>query len=120
MQLGKIQHANCPLQNSSLFVEYERCWDQLHVLESLGELPLRVIPAGDPDYRPATVAPAQDRLAMVEIAANGNPRLIVDGRALSRQGASNTVDTLESLRAEFGPSLFRHSERIAPPLWRPA
>ena len=63
---------------------------------------VHIIPAGDPYHRSPTVASAQHRLAMVAIAVRNNPRLIADGRELTRTGPSYTVDTLESLRAELG------------------
>jgi nicotinate-nucleotide adenylyltransferase len=66
-------------------------------------LPLRAVrfvPAGDPPHRRVPVASANHRLAMVELAAAGNPGLEVDAREIHRQGPSYTVVTLEELRAE--------------------
>jgi nicotinate-nucleotide adenylyltransferase len=70
--------------------------------ENLGLGLVHVIPAGDPYHRSSTAVSAQHRLAMVAIAVRGNPRLLADGRELARTGPSYTIDTLESLRAEFG------------------
>lgn len=70
--------------------------------DNLGLALVHVIPAGDPYHRSAAAASAQHRLAMVGIAVRNNPRLIADGRELTRTGPSYTIDTLESLRAEFG------------------
>jgi len=39
---------------------------------------------------------------MVQLAAAGEPRFVVDDRELQRQGPSYTVDTLLSLRSELG------------------
>jgi nicotinate-nucleotide adenylyltransferase len=72
-------------------------------LEALGLGRLLWIPTGAPRYRPDPVAPAEDRLAMLELALDGEPRYAIDAREL-RPGASGyTVDTLEALRAERGP-----------------
>jgi nicotinate-nucleotide adenylyltransferase len=70
--------------------------------DNLGLALVHLIPAADPYHRSAAVASAQHRLAMVVIAVRNNPRLIADGRELTRSGPSYTIDTLESLRAEFG------------------
>jgi nicotinate-nucleotide adenylyltransferase len=61
-----------------------------------------VVPAAVPNLRTAPSTPAEHRLAMVELAVRGNPRLVVDGRELNREGLSFTVDTLLELRAELG------------------
>lgn len=42
-----------------------------------------------------------DRLALLRLAVEGNPHLIVDDREIRRGGVSYTVDTVESLRHEF-------------------
>jgi len=61
-----------------------------------------LIPAASPNLRAAPRTPAEHRLEMTRIAAQGNPRLAVDGRELEREGTSYTVDTLLELRGEFG------------------
>ena len=62
---------------------------------------LRLIPAGQPPHRPPPQASAQQRLAMVELAIRDLPELQVDDRELQQAGPSYTINTLESLRAEF-------------------
>ncbi len=70
--------------------------------EALGLERVRLIPAGDPPHREMPRCAAADRLAMVRLAAAGNPALEVDdGEVLARQ-KSYTVSTLERLRAELG------------------
>ncbi len=70
--------------------------------EALGLERVRLIPAGDPPHRAAPRCAAADRLAMVRLAAAGNPALEVDdGEVLARR-KSYTVSTLERLRAELG------------------
>ncbi len=71
---------------------------------------LRLIPSGTPPHRGAPAASAADRLAMVRLAIEGNPRLTVDDcevRAADASGsptASYTVLTLQAIRAAIGPA----------------
>lgn len=61
-----------------------------------------MVPAGTPPHRGATVATAEQRLAMLRAALAGQDRLRADDRELHREGRSYTVDTLRELRAEQG------------------
>ncbi len=73
-------------------------------LEAPQELKLdevRLIPCGIPPHRAPPRASAQQRLAMLSAATQGEPGLRVDDREIIRPGPSYTVDTLASLRAEF-------------------
>jgi nicotinate-nucleotide adenylyltransferase len=74
----------------------------LEMIEALALSALRLIPARAPPHRGQPQASPEDRLAMLEAAAEGTPGLQVDRRELARPGPSYTVDTLASLRAE-GP-----------------
>ena len=57
-----------------------------------------VIPAANPPHKVGVrMAPAEDRLAMVELAIAGEPDLIASRIELERAGPSWTVDTLEAL-----------------------
>jgi nicotinate-nucleotide adenylyltransferase len=58
------------------------------------------VPAGQP-WRKAgrIVAPADDRLAMLRLALEGQPAFRVETLELDRPGPSYTADTLEALRA---------------------
>lgn len=60
------------------------------------------IPTGAPGYRNAPVAPAPDRVAMLELAIRGEPRYAIDRRELAPGASGYTVDTLRALRAERG------------------
>ncbi|HXZ92958.1 MAG TPA: nicotinate-nucleotide adenylyltransferase [Burkholderiales bacterium] len=60
------------------------------------------IPTGAPGYRNAPVAPASDRVAMLELAIRGEPRYAIDRRELAPGASGYTVDTLRALRAERG------------------
>lgn len=72
------------------------CLQTLHLSE------LRLIPSAVPPHRPAPVASAEQRLAMLRLAVAGQPGFVVDGRELRRSGLSYTVDTLRELRTELG------------------
>ena len=61
-----------------------------------------LIPAALPNLRAAPRTAAHHRLAMAQLAAQGNARLEVDDRELRREGMSYTVDTLADLRRELG------------------
>ena len=63
---------------------------------------VRMVPAKTPPHRPQPVAGAAERAAMLRAALAGQTRLQCDLRELEREGPSYTVDTLESLRTEFG------------------
>lgn len=58
-----------------------------------------LMPSGTPPLRPAPVASAEARLAMLEAAVRDLRGLRVDARELRRPGRSYTVDTLTALAA---------------------
>ena len=62
---------------------------------------VRLMPAHVPPHRPAPVASAQQRVAILRAALAGQGRLMLDTRELDRSGPSYTFDTLVSLRAEI-------------------
>jgi nicotinate-nucleotide adenylyltransferase len=62
---------------------------------------VRLIPCAEPPHRQATMASAEVRRLMLELAVRSVSELIVDDRELQRDGPSFTVDTLLSLRQEF-------------------
>jgi len=74
--------------------------DQVRRVVHLGEV--RLVPANQPPHRAAPQVSAAHRLRMAELAVAEFPGFVVDGRELKRPGPSYTVDTLRSLRAEFG------------------
>lgn len=73
----------------------------LEVAEQLALDELRLIPSARPPHREAPQVSAEQRLAMVELAVIGEPRLTVDDRELRRAKPSYMIDTLESLRGEL-------------------
>ena len=59
------------------------------------------IPAGDPWRKKGrTIAPAEDRLAMVRLTVETKPTWSVSTRELGRKGPTYSVDTLEELREQ--------------------
>jgi nicotinate-nucleotide adenylyltransferase len=74
----------------------------LEVAERLALDELRLVPASVPPHRGAPLATAAERLRMLQLAADAHPGFVVDDRELVRGGASYTIDTLRSLRAELG------------------
>jgi nicotinate-nucleotide adenylyltransferase len=64
--------------------------------------PVRLMPAHVPPHRPAPVASAAQRVAMLRAALAGQDRLQLDTRELDRSEPSYTVDTLRQMRSEYG------------------
>ncbi len=71
------------------------------VREALGLEQVRFIPAFQPPHREAPHAAAPDRLAMLRLALQDNPRFLADTREYERGGPSWMVDTCASLREDF-------------------
>lgn len=61
---------------------------------------LRILPTGQAWHKARSLTPAAHRLAMTQLAFDGLPRVVIDGRELQRAGASYTIDTLEALAQE--------------------
>ena len=73
----------------------------LEAVNALSLEELRMVPCHLPNHRDPATASAQDRVTMVNLAAQIDRRLQVDERECMRPGVSYTVDTLESLRVDF-------------------
>ncbi len=73
----------------------------LDIQQALGLTEVRMIPCYLPAHREGPSARAQQRLAMLHLAVANEPSLVVDEREFIRGGASYTVDTLVSLRADY-------------------
>ena len=63
-----------------------------------------LLPAGSPPHRSRTFASAEHRLAMLALATDSYPDLVVDDREVRRGGDSYMVDTLAAIRSEAGDS----------------
>ncbi len=79
------------------------------VREAIGLETVLFLPAGVPPHKPGRrIAPARDRVAMVELAIAGNPAFRLSRVEVDRPGPSFAVETLDMLaaqaRAEGRPS----------------
>ena len=71
-------------------------WEASELLDA----DVRLMPASVPPHRPLPTASADQRVAMLRAALQGQSRLTLDHRELQRSGPSFTIDTLSELRAE--------------------
>ena len=71
--------------------------------EILGLERVRWVPAGQPWHRVEPLAPAAHRLEMVRLAIEENSLFELDDAEIRQTAPGFTVETLERLRAEFGP-----------------
>jgi nicotinate-nucleotide adenylyltransferase len=83
-----------PVHNAHLRV----AWEAADALDA----EVRLMPAHVPPHRPAPVASAAQRVALLRAALAGQSRLTLDERELRRSRPSYTIDTLRELRAELG------------------
>ena len=70
-------------------------------IHALGLQKVLWMPTGAPAYRPAPVAAAAHRLAMLKLAIAGEPRYAVDERELQPGASGFTFDSLSSLQENF-------------------
>lgn len=69
-------------------------------LRALGLQQILWLPTGAPGYRPAPVAAAAHRLAMLRLAIAGEPRHAVDERELRPDASGFTYDSVKALKDE--------------------
>lgn len=62
---------------------------------------IHFIPCGQPPHRAPSLATAQQRMEMLELALQRHPEFVVDDRELRRAGTSYMVDTIRSLMEDF-------------------
>ncbi len=74
----------------------------LEVKEQLGLESVYLVPSNVPPHRGEPHASPEQRSVMLQLAIDDEPGLLLDARELERPGPSYTVDTLRSLRREFG------------------
>ena len=89
--IGLLGGAFDPVHNGHILMA-------LGCMETLDLQEVNFIPAGIPPLKTATGAPQQHRLAMLELALQRHPRLVVNDMELERGGVSYTIDTLIDLR----------------------
>ncbi|ODU08916.1 MAG: nicotinate (nicotinamide) nucleotide adenylyltransferase [Rubrivivax sp. SCN 71-131] len=58
------------------------------------------LPAGQPWQKARALTPAAHRVAMLQLALQGEPRFVLDARETTRSGPSYTVQSVRELRAE--------------------
>ena len=73
--------------------------------KQLGIRRMLFIPDGDPPHK-GELAPAKDRMAMVELAVQSRPGFEVSDMEINRVGITYTVDTLTQLRKQEPDSVF--------------
>jgi nicotinate-nucleotide adenylyltransferase len=74
----------------------------LEVKEGFGLTRVYLIPAAAPPHKTRVrVAPAADRLRMVELAVEGEPGLMPSDVEIRREGPSYTIDTVRHFQCEF-------------------
>ncbi|MDR5874575.1 nicotinate-nucleotide adenylyltransferase [Halomonas sp. CUBES01] len=74
----------------------------LELRDALGLDAVHMIPAPQPPLRDTPQVSPRQRLALLETAIADTPGLKADARELERDGPSYSVDTLRSLRDEYG------------------
>ena len=65
-------------------------------------LEVRLIPVCQPVHRAALHASSEQRLQMLQLAVSDQIAMRIDDREIVRAGPSYTIDTLKSLKNEFG------------------
>lgn len=94
------------------------------VREEFGFERVLFVPAARSPFKDGSDDPGQEhRLAMLELALEGNERFAIDGRELGRGGASFTIETIRSLveegHIEPHPGLLIGDDLVAGlPSWR--
>ncbi|MFO1371167.1 MAG: nicotinate-nucleotide adenylyltransferase [Candidatus Competibacteraceae bacterium] len=83
-------------------IHYGHLRPALELLETLELAEVRFIPCRTPPHRGTPLVTAEQRLALVRLATMGQPGFVADDRELHREGPSYMVDTLTSLREDFG------------------
>jgi len=117
LRLGLLGGSFDPIHHAHLIVAQS-------AREQLGlDRVLLLVSAAQP-LKPGHGASALDRLRMVELAVEGIPGLVADGREVARGGPTYTVDTLRELAAEWPAAelvLILGSDAAAElPRWREA
>ncbi len=81
-------------------IHYGHLRSAFELLQALRLSEVRFVPSADPPHRNSTVAPAEMRYRMVELAVAGQPGFTVDDCEFRRDGPSYTIDTLTAVREE--------------------
>jgi len=98
IRLGLLGGSFNPIHNCHLSIAHQ-------VYEALGLSRVLFIPSGDPPHkRDASLAPADSRFAMVQLATAGTSYFAVSDLELQRKGKSYSIDTVQELQQRYGPS----------------
>lgn len=98
MRIGLLGGTFNPIHNCHLFIAGQTR-DRLNLERVL------FIPSSDPPHKPSTsLAPASHRRVMVELAIESEPRFALSEVELKRPNKSYSIETVQALRTEFGPS----------------
>lgn len=81
-------------------VHYGHLQTARNILQHLDLDEVRLLPCGSPVHREAVMASAEQRLAMLELALDADPRLRIDDRECRSQAPSYTYNTLAAIREE--------------------
>jgi len=83
-------------------IHYGHLRPALELLETLALPEVRFVPCRIPAHRDVPAITADQRLTLVQLATAEQAGFVVDDRELRREGPSYMVDTLTSLREDFG------------------
>jgi nicotinate-nucleotide adenylyltransferase len=86
-------------------IHYGHLRPALDLLEELELAEIRFIPCRIPAHRGTPLITAEQRLALVQLATDGQPGFVTDDRELRRDGLSYMFDTLASLREDSGDEM---------------
>jgi nicotinate-nucleotide adenylyltransferase len=101
MNIGRLQGPMGIFGGTFDPIHYGHLRTAFELREALKLEEVRFLPTGNPPHREQTQASAEERLAMVRAAVEGQAGFTVDDRETRRSGLSYSVDTLGELRAEF-------------------
>jgi nicotinate-nucleotide adenylyltransferase len=97
-RLGLLGGSFNPIHNGHLAIAH-------HVYERLQLSRVLFIPTGDPPHKQSgSLAPAQTRLKLVELAIAETPFFEVSAIEINRDGRSYSIDTVHEVRSQYGPS----------------
>lgn len=97
-RLGLLGGSFNPIHNGHLAIAH-RAYERLQLSRVL------FIPTGDPPHKQSgSLAPAQARLKMVELAIAETPFFEVSAIEINRVGKSYSIDTVREVQTQYGPS----------------
>ena len=97
-RLGLLGGSFNPVHNGHLAIARQ-------TRDLLGLNQILFIPAGDPPHKPiGSLASAKDRYEMVRLAIACDPTFTVSNVEINRPGKSYTLDTIRTLRRQYGPA----------------